>query len=499
MMQIKITDLPGNFSSRQAGKSRLTAGLKGTLVSTLILSSSLNLQANTDNISGEQNPRLGGMTSVAQSDRNAFSRPSANLSPMRQLDFKVGNSFFKAPWVMAPSSTTARDGLGPLLNTNACQNCHLKDGRGHVPGFNAQRDAMTDQAVSLFLRLSRPAITDADKQLQAKFGPLPDPVYGGQLQNMATPGITPEGEMKLTYSLKTLTYPDGQQAELRVPHYELINPAYGAPVKGLQMSPRIAPIMIGLGLLELIPETDILANADPEDNNQDGISGKANRVWDRELKTTVLGRFGWKAAEPTLKQQNSGAFAGDMGLTTSLHPDTDCTTAQPCALSESGGTPEVTDKTLNHVTFYTQHLAVPIQRDSSSDAVKAGYRVFNSTGCQQCHTESWTTGKASDRPELSGQQIRPFTDLLLHDMGAGLADNRPEFLANGQEWRTPPLWGISLNRIVTGQENYLHDGRARTLEEAILWHGGEAEPAKGRFMSLPIHERQQLIQFLESL
>ncbi len=447
----------------------------------------------------QQNPRLGGMTSVFQSDRNAFSRPAANLSPLRQLDFKVGNSFFKAPWVMAPSSTTARDGLGPLVNTNACQNCHLKDGRGHVPAFNDKRDAMTDQAVSLFLRLSRPAISEADQQQQAKFGPLPDPVYGGQLQNMAMPGITPEGEMKLTYSQKTITYPDGSQTDLRVPHYDLINPAYGKPAEGLQISPRIAPHMAGLGLLELIPEEAILANADPEDSDQNGISGKANRVWDRQKQATTLGRFGWKAAEPTLKQQNSGAFAGDMGLTTSLHTDTDCTQQQPCEKSASGGTPEVTDKTLNHVTFYTQHLAVPMQRESNSEVVQQGYQHFNAAGCNQCHIENWKTGQAADRPELSNQQIRPFTDLLLHDMGEGLADNRPEYLANGREWRTAPLWGVGINKVVTGQENYLHDGRARTLEEAILWHGGEAEVAKNHFMSLPHNERQQLIRFLESL
>ncbi|WP_217895675.1 di-heme oxidoredictase family protein [Oceanospirillum sanctuarii] len=447
----------------------------------------------------QQNPRLGGMTSVAQSDRNAFSRPAANLSPLRQLDFKVGNSFFKAPWVMAPSSTTARDGLGPLVNTNACQNCHLKDGRGHVPDFNDKRDAMTEQAVSLFLRLSRPAISEADQQQQAKFGPLPDPVYGGQLQNMAMPGITPEGEMKLTYSQKTLTYPDGSQTHLRTPHYELINPAYGKPAEDLQMSPRIAPHMAGLGLLELIPEEAILANADPEDSDQNGISGKANRVWDRQQQASSLGRFGWKAAEPTLKQQNSGAFAGDMGLTTSLHTDTDCTQHQPCEKSASGGIPEVPDKTLNHVTFYTQHLAVPMQRETSSEAVQQGYQHFNTAGCNQCHIENWKTGQAADRPELSNQKIRPFTDLLLHDMGEDLADNRPEYLANGREWRTAPLWGVGINKVVTGQENYLHDGRARTLEEAILWHGGEAETAKNNFMSLPQNERQQLIRFLESL
>lgn len=475
------------------------------LIKKLALTSSLGLSLLASSVyitaahASEQNPRMGGATTVKQSDRNAFSRPAANLSPLRQLDFKVGNSFFKAPWVMAPSSTTARDGLGPLFNTNACQNCHVKDGRGIVPNSNPALDAKTEAAVSLFLRLSRPAKTEEDKQMQAKYGPLNDPIYGGQLQNFATTRIAPEGEMRLTYSSQIITYPDGHTTELQVPHYQPINLAYGHASAGLETSPRIAPQMIGLGLLELLSEEQILANADPDDKNSDGISGRANRVWDVQTNSTQLGRFGWKAGQPNLKQQNSGAFAGDMGLTTTLHGGTDCTDAQPCDLSASGGEPEVTEKTLNHVTFYTQHLGVPAQRDYKSADVKAGYQLFNQVGCQQCHVESWTTAKAKDRPELSNQKFRPFTDMLLHDMGVELADNRPEFLANGQEWRTPPLWGMSLNKVVTGQENYLHDGRARNLEEAILWHGGESETVKQSFMQLKDSERQQLIRFLESI
>lgn len=443
--------------------------------------------------------RLGGQTTVDQQDRNAFSRPAANLSPMRQLDFKVGNSFFKAPWVLAPSSTTARDGLGPLFNTNACQNCHVKDGRGLVPDHNAEREANTEQAISLFLRLSQPATTAAARQQQALYGPINDPVYGGQLQNFATTQITPEAEMKLSYSTRVVIYPDGHQVTLRVPHYEVIRPAYGPVSEAIEWSPRIAPAMIGLGLLELIPETAILAHVDAEDQNQDGISGRANWVWEIATQSTQLGRFGWKAGQPSLLQQNSGAFAGDMGLTTRLHPETDCTAAQPCHLSASGGTPEVSDKILNLVTFYTQHLAVPAQRQPQAEAVKAGHQQFNALGCSSCHVEHWQTGVAADRPELSAQQIRPFTDLLLHDMGPDLADSRPEFLADGQEWRTPPLWGLGLNQRVTGQENYLHDGRARTLEEAIVWHGGEAEASRERFKALAAEQRQHLIQFLESL
>ena len=377
----------------------------------------------------------GGATTVLQSDRNAFSLPSANLAPSRRLDFSVGNSFFRNPWVIAPSSTTARDGLGPLFNTNACQNCHVKDGRGHPPGADAV------SAVSMLVRLSIPA----------------GPADGKTLLHQ---GVIPQ----------------------------------------TMFSARVAPPMIGLGLLEAIPDEAILANADPDDRNGDGIRGRANQVWDAARQRTALGRFGWKAGQPDIPQQNAHAFANDMGLTSSLLPHDDCSAAQvECRRAPDGGEPEVSDNIFAQVLFYSRNLAVPARRKVDDPQVLAGKRLFAQANCVACHVPAFTTGSDASEPELANQRIRPYSDLLLHDMGDGLADNRPEFLASGRDWRTPPLWGIGLTETVNGHTQFLHDGRARNLLEAILWHGGEAEAAKRHVLGFDADQRSALLAFLNSL
>ena len=269
-------------------------------------------------------------------------------------------------------------------------------------------------------------------------------------------------------------------------------------------SARIAPPVIGLGLLESISEADILANADPQDKDRNGIKGRPNMVWDDAQQKTVLGRFGWKAGQPNLNQQNVHAFSGDMGLTTSLRPFDDCTDAQTaCKQAPNGngpdGEPEVSDNILRLVLFYTRNLAVPVRRDVDAPQVLAGKNLFYQAGCQGCHTPQFTTAVDAAEPELANQLIRPYSDLLLHDMGEGLADNRPEFLASGREWRTPPLWGIGLTETVNGHTQFLHDGRARNLLEAIIWHGGEAEAAKQQVMTFNADERAALLAFLNSL
>ena len=257
--------------------------------------------------------------------------------------------------------------------------------------------------------------------------------------------------------------------------------------------------MIGLGLLEAIDETDLLVREDPQDSNGDGISGRANRVWNIAAEQTTIGRFGWKAGQPNLRQQNASAFAGDMGLTSSMVAADDCTPTQDCAQYPDGGQIEVSDDIMDSVTFYSQHLAVPARRNLDHPEVTAGEQLFLALGCSGCHTPSYTTGE-HDSAALSHQRIYPYTDLLLHDMGDGLADNRPEFQASGHEWRTPPLWGLGYAGEVAGTDaNYLHDGRARTLLEAILWHGGEAEAAKQSVIAMSTEERARLIAFLESL
>ncbi|HCH78317.1 thiol oxidoreductase [Stutzerimonas stutzeri] len=435
----------------------------------------------------------GGSTTVMKFDQNAYSMPSANLAPMRRLDFSVGNSFFRNPWVIAPASTTARDGLGPLLNTNACQNCHIKDGRGHPPAPDAT------SAVSMLVRLSIPAGPEHAEVVRER-GIAPEPSYGGQLQDMAIPGVAPEGKVRLRYSTEQVRFADGTEVELRRPEIELNDLAYGDMHPETRMSLRIAPPMIGLGLLEAIPEEALLANADPDDRNGDGISGRPNRVFDQTSRQTVIGRFGWKAGQPSLNQQNADAFFNDMGLSTSLFSGSSCTDRQTeCRAMPDGGEPEVSDDILAQVLFYTRNLGVPARRNVDDPQVLAGKTLFHRAGCQSCHVPQFTTAADAAEPELANQLIRPYTDLLLHDMGEGLADDRAEFEANGREWRTPPLWGIGLTQAVSGHTQFLHDGRARNLLEAILWHGGEAEKARQIVLGYDQNERTALLSFLESL
>ena len=441
--------------------------------------------------------RSGGSATVRKTDQNAFSMPSANLPPSRRVDFSVGNSFFRSPWVIAPSTTTARDGLGPLFNTNACQGCHIKDGRGHPPTPDDVN------AVSMLVRLSIPDAPAYAKVIE-QLGVVPEPVYGGQFQDMSVPGVAPEGKVRVDYTPVPVRFKDGTEVELRKPSLNITQLGYGPMHPDTRFSARVAPPMIGLGLLEAIPEEAILANAEAQAKANNGINGRPNRVWDDALQKTVLGRFGWKAGQPNLNQQNVHAFSGDMGLTTSLRPLDDCTDAQTaCKQAPSGngpdGEPEVSDNILRLVLFYSRNLAVPARRDVNAPEVLAGKTLFYQAGCQSCHTPKYTTVANAAEPELANQVIRPYSDLLLHDMGDGLADNRSEFQASGRQWRTPPLWGIGLTQAVSGHTQFLHDGRARNLLEAVLWHGGEATAAQQQVLSFNAEQRAALLAFLNSL
>ena len=441
--------------------------------------------------------RSGGSATVRKTDQNAFSMPSANLPPSRRVDFSVGNSFFRSPWVIAPSTTTARDGLGPLFNTNACQGCHIKDGRGHPPTPDDVN------AVSMLVRLSIPDAPAYAKVIE-QLGVVPEPVYGGQFQDMSVPGVAPEGKVRVDYTPVPVRFKDGTEVELRKPSLNITQLGYGPMHPDTRFSARVAPPMIGLGLLEAIPEEAILANAEAQAKANNGINGRPNRVWDDALQKTVLGRFGWKAGQPNLNQQNVHAFSGDMGLTTSLRPLDDCTDAQTaCKQAPSGngpdGEPEVSDNILRLVLFYSRNLAVPARRDVNAPEVLAGKTLFYQAGCQSCHTPKYTTAANAAEPELANQVIRPYSDLLLHDMGDGLADNRSEFQASGRQWRTPPLWGIGLTQAVSGHTQFLHDGRARNLLEAVLWHGGEATAAQQQVLTFNAEQRSALLAFLNSL
>jgi len=445
----------------------------------------------------------GGATTQDKAGNNAFSHPAANLSFEDRADFFVGNGLFKRLWVSAPSSTQAADGLGPLYNARACQRCHLKDGRGHPPA------GPEDSAVSMFLRLSVPPQTDAERQLLAthRQAVIPDPTYGGQLQDLAIQGHPAEGRMMIDDEEVPVTLDDGEVVSLRKPSYSVIDLGYGPMADGVMLSPRVAPPMIGLGLLEAIPEKQILGHADPDDRDGDGISGRPNRVWSTERQQPMLGRFGWKAGNPTLLQQASEALAGDIGVSNPLMPAAwgECTEAQAaCREAPDGNSPQYQDleapaEVMDKILFYTRHLAVPARRDLYEAQTLQGKRLFYEAGCIACHVPKFVTARDADEPALQYQLIWPYTDLLLHDMGDGLADHRPEGAADGREWRTAPLWGIGLTEAVNGHSQFLHDGRARNLAEAVLWHGGEAQAARDRFAAMTQEERTALIAFLSSL
>lgn len=430
--------------------------------------------------------RSGGDTTVFDTTANAFTLSARNMSFDRRQQFVVGNSFFNKNWVTAPSSTTSRDGLGPTFNARSCSTCHFKDGRGRAP-------APGEEFVGLLLRLAVPG-------RDPHGGPLGAGVYGDQLQPHAIDEVPAEGTPRVTYVERPGMFADGEPYSLRVPTYTIEAPALGPLPEGLRISPRVAPAMIGLGLLAAIPEADLLALADPDDADGDGISGRANQVWDASAGAPRLGRFGWKANQPSVRQQTAGAFLGDMGISSSIFTDQNCPEGQPeCLAAASGGAPEIDDHLLADVVLYASALAVPARRDVDDPEVLRGKALFTDLGCADCHTPRHLTGPDDEVPEAANQTIFPFTDLLLHDMGPELADGRDDFLATGDEWRTPPLWGIGLIETVNGHTELLHDGRARSLLEAVLWHGGEAAASRDAVLALSRGERDQLLAFLRSL
>ncbi|WP_424975293.1 di-heme oxidoredictase family protein [Dinoroseobacter sp. S124A] len=431
----------------------------------------------------------------------AFSQPSANLAHDAKMTFHLGDAMFAKLWVSSPSSTLASDGLGPLYNARSCQRCHVNDGRGHAP------EGPEDDATSMLLRLSVPAAQDdALPPIPGFHGDQPHPVYGGQLQDLGTPGQAGEYRLEVTYTEQSVTLPDGEVVQLRRPDYGLADLRYGPLGPEAKISARVAPQMIGLGLLEAIPAADILALADPQDADGDGISGRPNIVWSTEFNQPMLGRFGLKAGMPSLRAQVADAFSGDIGISSPLRPAPwgDCTAAQAACRDAPHGDKdvrsfEIAADAMDLVVFYSRNLGVPARPDAGDPQVLRGKAVFHAAGCAACHRPSFVTHRLPDQPAQSFQLIWPYTDLLLHDMGPGLADNRPEARATGREWRTPPLWGIGLTWKVSGHSQFLHDGRARSILEAILWHGGEAERARDRVARLPTEDRNALIAFLESL
>lgn len=417
----------------------------------------------------------GGDTTVDIASSHAFEQPAPNLLPATQALHDAGDVTFET--VFQSASSPFEPGLGPCFNALSCASCHARDGRGK-PGTDA-----------LLFRLSVPGANPDGS-------PLPAPDFGSQLQERAIFSVLPEGKVITTWTELPGQYGDGTPFSLRKPTYTITDP-YTALPPGLLLSPRIAPPVFGLGLLEALDEATLLAMADPTDANGDGISGKLNVVWDTAAGALRPGRFGWKAEQPTLRQQSAGAYNQDMGVTSSVF-DTESVAgqAQDDGLADD---PEISDATLDATTAYVQTLGVPRRRaDLPAASVLRGEQVFFQIGCESCHRAALVTGNSHPLVELRNQTIHAFTDLLLHDMGAGLADDRPAFDATGTEWRTPPLWGIGLLPVVNGHSNLLHDGRARTIAEAILWHDGEAAASRERFRTLNLTDRDALIAFLRS-
>lgn len=436
---------------------------------------------------------VGGDTTVYATGRNAFSFPAANLSDTERTRFFIGNSFFKRNWVEAPASTLARDGLGPHFIARSCGGCHVNDGRGAPPEAG-------EQPVGLLLRLSLPGVG-------AHGGVMPEPTYGDQFNNAATRKVKPEGKVVVTYADVPGRYSDGSPYTLQKPSYSFSELGYGPMAKDVLVSPRVAPQLIGIGLLEAIAEADILANARAQAAASGPIKGVPNLVWDAPAGKKMLGRFGWKANVASLAHQTAGAFNGDIGITSSVFPNAGCTAAQRDCLAAPSGSrgraPEIDDKTLGDVVFYQATLAPPARRAASDAQLARGKKLFHEAQCAVCHRPTYVTTAGHDpqfsSSALNGQRIHPYTDLLLHDMGEDLADGRPDGQANGRQWKTPPLWGVGLIKDVNNHTRLLHDGRARGVMEAVLWHGGEAAASRERVLTMNRDARAALVRFVESL
>ncbi|MCC7369168.1 MAG: c-type cytochrome [Chloroflexi bacterium] len=416
--------------------------------------------------------RLGGDLTVVSRTSRAFGLPGPTLSAEERALFLTGDTAFEATFVAGAAPTNS--GLGPHFNNASCAGCHVGDGRGQpVVGSGARRS----QAL---VRVSLPAGAP-----YVPGGPAAVPGLGTQVRDHATFGVQPDAGVALQWQTVDGQYADGTPYQLRTPSLTITLPD-GTPLgPEVLRSLRVTPPSFGRGLLEAVPEAAILALADPEDRDGDGISGRPNWVWDVPNAERRLGRFGLKANVAGLPQQVAQAYSEDMGITNPMFPATD-------------GSTEIDQSTLDAVIFYVRTLAVPARRTPSAEA-RAGEALFVAAGCTGCHTPSVQTGPGPIRA-LANQTIYPYSDLLLHDLGAELADGRPDFEASGTEWRTPPLWGIGLTETVAGASStFLHDGRARSLDEAILWHGGEAEAARNWFVQATAEERARLIAFLRSL
>ncbi len=448
----------------------------------------------------------GGQTTVTPSTQISFDLPAANLPADQKTHFHAGKALAQQPWVKAPTITLSRDGLGPLYNARTCLACHVNGGKGNIP---------SDPNIAVFSSLIKLSLPGQDKQQ----GVIAHPIYGEQIQGQSTSlahqlrhlpsakslakNVEPEAYVYINWQQKVFNYPDQTQVTLKSPTPVFKNLGYGEISDDALIGIRTAPSIHGMGLIELIPQAQISALSDEQDKDLDGISGRINLVWDIVSQKTVPGRFGLKANKPTLLMTVAGAFANDVGISNPVFKSQPCTFAQKTCLSAATGNDEngfeLNQAQLDLVVDFNRNLAPLKARNLDSKEALKGRELFYKTGCNQCHNPSFKTQKSERLSHLSNQTIWPYSDFLLHDLGGELSDNRPDFNATGNEWRTPPLWGIGLRDKVNGSQALLHDGRASTIEEAILWHGGEAQVVKDAFINLDKKERDSLILFVNSI
>jgi CxxC motif-containing protein (DUF1111 family) len=430
------------------------------------------------------------LTKQCTPDDQIFAEPVAGIDEAGLIRFEEGRRQFKANWSIPPLSD-GEWGLGPTFHARSCAGCHVNFGRGKT---------IDDAGKPSFQQLLRLSMPGADK-----YGdPLPHPAYGSQLQVFSVFGdslvnpVVGEAELRIDWETLRTTLADGTEVELRRPQHRITKLAFGPLGDKTLTSLRNTPVVYGMGYLDAVPEADILAIAARQKSL--GLNGRPNYVKDDATGKIMLGRFGWKANQPTLRQQVAAAHIGDMGITSTLYQEQNCPKVQvQCQQAHQTGKHELSDQAWEAVTFFLAGVDNPKRPRPDDNKTIQGEKLFNTSGCNGCHLSEMKTGRFPLLTALEHKTFKPYTDLLLHDMGEDLADNRPDFKASGRDWRTAPLWGLSLSRRVNGSMDLLHDGRARSVLEAILWHGGEAKKARDKFAGMNKEEREAVIAFVNSI
>lgn len=440
------------------------------------------------------------LASVGDARADELPRPEASgalagLSSADAVRFEIGAAIFASVWVPAPDVSDGADGLGPLYNAVSCAQCHPAR---TLPTSAAAASGRATVVVRSVLRLGPGGLSNRG-----------DPRYGRQLQDHAVPGLAAEGHVQVGWAQSTITLADGVSVSVRRPEVTIDALALGPLEDDTRLSLRRPPPLVGLGLIAAISEQDIEVAADPEDRDGDGIQGRISRAIDPENGAMRVARFGWKASVATLAAQTADALWLDMGLSSRFADDPagDCTLAQtecrsaPDGRSAAKAGQEVSSEEIALLVAYLGGLKAP-SPPAGGAMTPSGQRQFEALGCAGCHRERFVTREMADAPHLSSKVIAPFSDFLLHDMGVDLAVPGDEASLDGRSWRTTPLWGLGqrLDDIAQGLiDGLMHDGRARTIEEAILWHGGEGGAAREAYRNLPAAARQDLVAYLAGL